>query len=66
MLPKSVAERLMHGQEVEPEFYSEVTIYFSDIVGFTSISAKSTAHQIVALLNGLYRLVNDPPCIVRF
>ncbi|XP_035430039.2 uncharacterized protein LOC118262627 [Spodoptera frugiperda] len=54
MLPKSVAERLLLGSRVEPEEFSEVSIYFSDIVGFTALAARSTPVQVVDLLNDLY------------
>uniref|UniRef100_A0A8D0CU82 Guanylate cyclase n=1 Tax=Sander lucioperca TaxID=283035 RepID=A0A8D0CU82_SANLU len=56
MLPKSVAQALKTGKPVKPEHFSEVTLYFSDIVGFTTISALSDPIEVVDLLNDLYSL----------
>lgn len=46
MLPPSVATQLKQTQKVPAEYYDEVTVYFSDIVGFTEIAAECSPLEV--------------------
>ncbi|KAI6220783.1 Adenylyl cyclase class-3 4 guanylyl cyclase domain containing protein [Aphelenchoides besseyi] len=59
MMPKEAAEKLKLGQSVEPQVYTEATVFFSDIVSFTVLASKSSPLQIINFLNDVYTLTDN-------
>jgi adenylate cyclase len=54
ILPRPIAERLKRGEKNISGSYAESTILFSDLVGFTELSSKISATELVKMLNDLF------------
>lgn len=54
IFPSEVAQQLWQGQIVQAKKFSEVTMLFSDIVGFTAICSQCSPLQVITMLNALY------------
>jgi guanylate cyclase len=54
ILPKEVADVLRDEEHTIADQYDSVSILFADIVGFTPLSAKMDAEEIVGLLNQVF------------
>ncbi len=54
ILPRRIVTRLSEGETVIADQLSDVTILFSDLVGFTKLSSQLSAADLVHLLNKLF------------
>ena len=58
MLPRKVCVPLRQGKKVPPEAFQGVSIFFSDVVGFTKISAEVEPLVVHELLNTLFTVMD--------
>ena len=54
ILPGQIADELRSRGEVEPRYYEDVTILFSDFVGFTHATENLAAEDLVHLLHSYF------------
>jgi class 3 adenylate cyclase len=54
ILPDKIACRLKNDHQTIAETFTETTVLFADIVGFTELSSQICAHDLVELLNGVF------------
>ncbi|GAB0094847.1 Head-specific guanylate cyclase [Sergentomyia squamirostris] len=55
IFPAEIAESLWGGATIEAKTHPDVTMLFSDIVGFTSICSRATPIMVINMLESLYR-----------
>lgn len=59
MVPKSIAELLKNSRQVDSEFFKSVTIFFSDIYEFSSITMSVSPMDLINLVNSLYTSMDE-------
>lgn len=59
ILPESIAAKLKEGNNSIAEAFAEVTILFSDIVGFTVLSSQISPEELLELLNEIFSAFDD-------
>ena len=59
ILPAEIASRLKTGRGGIADGFADVTVLFGDLVGFTVLSDKIPANEVVSVLNGLFTRFDD-------
>ncbi len=54
ILPQPIGERLKQGEHTIAEYFTNVTVMFADIVGFTQLASHLSPIELVDLLNQIF------------
>ncbi|KAI8517372.1 hypothetical protein Bbelb_059530 [Branchiostoma belcheri] len=55
VFPAIIVNAMKKADTVPAEYFDEVTVMFSDVVGFTDLTASISPHNVIDLLNRMYR-----------
>jgi class 3 adenylate cyclase len=58
MFPRPIADELRRGSTVQPQHQDQVTVFYSDVVGCTTLSAAVDPWAVIDLLNRLYSVMD--------
>ena len=59
ILPRSIADRLKEGETLIADDFENATVLFADLRGFTSISSKISAQELVLMLNNIFSIFDE-------
>ena len=59
MLPAEIVRRMRDGETLIADVHSEVSIVFSDLVGFTELSRRVPAPELVGILNRIFSAFDE-------
>jgi class 3 adenylate cyclase len=54
ILPQTIVDKLKQGENIIAESFSDVSVLFADLVGFTELSSQISPIEIVMLLNDIF------------
>jgi class 3 adenylate cyclase len=54
ILPQSIAERLRAGERTIADDFEDMSVLFADLVGFTELSTRLSADEVVRILNKVF------------
>lgn len=59
ILPEPIAERLKNGETIIVDKFQNATVLFSDIVGFSELSARTIPESLVVFLNEIFTVIDN-------
>lgn len=59
VLPPTVSQRLKAGENPIADDFSDVSVLFADIVGFTSLTSTMSAHEVISMLSDCFSMLDE-------